>query len=414
LSGISAYLVIESIIDYFAYGVTTTSRSIQENPTIFPKVTFCNLKLFSTKYAFDLWKNGKQDGINLTNKQRTKLGHDLNDILLQCSFNGKKCDSTDFIWSFDFSYGNCYMFNSGFKSNGSRVDLKRSNVANKELGLQLTIYANIYEEFLDVMDKNGLNQMGVIIRIGNSSYMRDYSNDGILVSPGFQTNIVVDREFKSMLPKPYSNCEIDSTSPNILKDMFYYNLIGESNYEYSQQLCLTQCVQVFFINQYNCTLSVILSLKNSNNLSCNFTLIDSLFDSYLISRTINDCLPSCPLECHQTLYKTSISFSYLLSNRFLPFIKNNSNLITDFLNRTLDATTAKDSFVNVNIYYESLSYTESNESPRMDVISLLASIGGNLSLFLGVSVFSLCEVIEVLIETFHIVINRKIKVSSEV
>ena len=55
---------------------------------------------------------------------------------------------------------------------------------------------NIYEEFLDVMDKNEINQLGALIRIGNSSYMKDYSNGGILVSPGFKTNIVFDRESK--------------------------------------------------------------------------------------------------------------------------------------------------------------------------------------------------------------------------
>ena len=38
----------------------------------------------------------------------------------------------------------------------------------------------------------------------------------------------------------------------------------------------------------------------------------------------------------------------------------------------------------------------------MDWVNLLASIGGNLSLFLGVSVFSVCEIIEVLIEIYFI------------
>ena len=36
--------------------------------------------------------------------------------------------------------------------------------------------------------------------------------------------------------------------------------------------------------------------------------------------------------------------------------------------------------------------------PLFDIVSLLGSIGGNLSLFLGVSVFSLCEIVEVIIE----------------
>jgi hypothetical protein len=42
------------------------------------------------------------------------------------------------------------------------------------------------------------------------------------------------------------------------------------------------------------------------------------------------------------------------------------------------------------------------ESPQMDIIALLASIGGNLGLFLGVSVFSLCELIVVFMEIYFI------------
>ena len=64
---------------------------------------------------------------------------------------------------------------------------------------------------------------------------------------------------------------------------------------------------------------------------------------------------------------------------------------------------AEKSFVNVYVYYESLNYAESSETPQMNVGQLLASIGGNLGLFLGVSVFSLCEIVEVLIEIYFIV-----------
>ena len=80
----------------------------------------------------------------------------------------------------------------------------------------------------------------------------------------------------------------------------------------------------------------------------------------------------------------------------------NSNLANDFINKTINVTTVEKSLVKVNLFYESLSYTETTESPKMDIFSLLGSIGGNLGLFLGVSVFSLCEIIEVLIEIYFI------------
>ena len=72
----------------------------------------------------------------------------------------------------------------------------------------------------------------------------------------------------------------------------------------------------------------------------------------------------------------------------------------DFVNRTLDSNSAKESVVRMTVYNDSLSYTLSTESPKMDIVSLLANIGGNLGLFMGVSMFSLCELLEVLIEIF--------------
>ena len=109
------YLVIKSIITYFTYGVSTTSRSIYETPTLFPKVTFCNLNQYATEYAYNLSQKGVSSGNNLSNEDKRKLGHDLKDILIECWFNLNLCNWTDLSWSYDNTYGNCYTFNSGFE-----------------------------------------------------------------------------------------------------------------------------------------------------------------------------------------------------------------------------------------------------------------------------------------------------------
>ena len=91
-----------------------------------------------------------------------------------------------------------------------------------------------------------------------------------------------------------------------------------------------------------------------------------------------------------------------MGDDFADYIKNNKNLSSDFIRTTISPTTAANSVVKVNIFYDSMSYELSTESPKMDIVSLLASIGGNLGLFLGVSVFSLCELIEVAIEIYFV------------
>ena len=72
--------------------------------------------------------------------QKRKLAHDLNDILIECKYNGHACNTTfDFVWSFDEEeYGNCFTFNSGLDSNGNKVNLKQSYLAGPNFGLDLT------------------------------------------------------------------------------------------------------------------------------------------------------------------------------------------------------------------------------------------------------------------------------------
>ena len=92
----------------------------------------------------------------------------------------------------------------------------------------------------------------------------------------------------------------------------------------------------------------------------------------------------------------------MLGDDFESVIRANKNLSSDFVTTRISPVNAANSFVKVNIFYESMSYELSTESPKMDIVSMLASIGGNLGLFLGVSVFSLCEIVEVALEIFFV------------
>ena len=245
-SGYTSYLVIQSIVNYFNYEVTTSSRTIYEMPTLFPKVTFCNVNAFTTEYAYNLVQQGITDFSSLSFNEKKKLGHDLNDTLIKCKFNHYECDSSYFIWSFDEFFGNCFTFNSRANTNVTNFDLKSSTLSGQDYGFQLILYVNVYEKLLC-----RINNFGVVIRIGNSSYETFYSyGEGILVSAGFLTYLAVNREFKSALPKPYSNCDINSNSPNFIQDLDLYNLIIQSGYEYTQQLCFYQCYQNHVINKY--------------------------------------------------------------------------------------------------------------------------------------------------------------------
>ena len=417
MSAMASYLFIQSTMTYFQYEVSTKSRTFYLAPTLFPKVTFCNVVPFTTQYGYDLRRQSREDhkihkmlsafnGIsllsrvgNLSDIEKKKLSHNLEDILIECWFNGIQCNANDFVWSHDETYGNCYTFNSGFDSTKRKVNLRQSTISDPNFGLQLILYVNIYEKLLEFA-----NVLGAVIRIGNSSYSTYYSNSGIFVATGQQSYISLEREFKTILPKPYSNCEVEENASLFRANSDLYNLIGQSDYGYTQQLCFVQCLQKHLIAKYNCSLHYFTSLY-LNSRVCNldeFNLIyksDQIFSGTFLNEF---CLPLCPLECNQTLYKASLSFNHLNGQLdFISKIKNNPKLAADFIERPINAVTARESIVYAKIYYDSLSYTLTSESPQMDFVSLLASIGGNLGLFLGVSIFSIIEVVVVCFEIFY-------------
>jgi hypothetical protein len=56
----------------------------------------------------------------------------------------------------------------------------------------------------------------------------------------------------------------------------------------------------------------------------------------------------------------------------------------------------------VNIYYDNLGFTSIQERPETTVNTLIAAVGGNLGLFIGMSLISLIEIVEL---AYHICVN---------
>ena len=107
----------------------------------------------------------------------------------------------------------------------------------------------------------------------------------------------------------------------------------------------------------------------------------------------------CPLECNHTLFQAFTSL-LRLSGEYLyaDYINESPALRDDFDDKHVDASKARESIAQVYVYYETLTYELSSETPAMNWISLVATVGGTLSLFMGVSVFSFFEIVELLME----------------
>ena len=437
-TGLAAYTVIQSILSYLAFQVITTSRNIQETPTLFPQITICNSHIFTSQYALAILKETNAEvnphinvlnttqinalslnakftliqNIHLTasgkvvannDTERQKLAHSLDDVLLRCKFNYQTCTPADFVWHFDSYYGNCFVFNSGFNSTGHQVPLKKSSVAGLLYGLQIDMYVNFPKDLVRFRQRG--TGRGLVIRIENSSYSTDHNVDGVKIPPGLQTDVVLTRSFRTTLPRPYSDCEIEKTSPRTL-DSDLYNVISHSNYRYTQQMCILQCYQNELISACSCSSPSFVSLvrplqRNCGTYNETLCLIDFFSLKFLSDGYISEtCLPLCPLECDAIMYRTSLRSNEFNGDLYADYIRQNKNLSADYGNETIDSVS--ESIVSMNVFYDSLSYEFSEETPQMDIVALVANIGGNLGLFLGVSLLSVCELIEILIEILFI------------
>ena len=108
------------------------------------------------------------------------------------------------------------------------------------------------------------------------------------------------------------------------------------------------------------------------------------------------------MECNRTSFVYHLAEVDLMGEILVDFIKENPNLSEDFFNKSLTPDTVKQTVIRLSVFTDKLAYTLSTESPKMDLVSLLASIGGNLGLFLNVGFFSSCEIFVILIEIIFI------------
>jgi hypothetical protein len=430
-NALNAYMTVGLIMTYLNYEVISTSRTIYETPLEFPMITICNpnpfTSLFGSNYVNQFFSassvanlsySEKRDKIfptknkllsfisNSNDSTKKIISHGLQDILIECRFNFQRCTSADFSWVFDKIYGNCYKFNSGFNATGHKVNLKTSSLSGFSYGLQLDLYVNYHQNlsFFNSIVNGGGGGMGAILRINNVTNVIDQGAHGIFAAAGFYTSISLSRENKLIMKRPYSDCVLDNDFTTSF-DSDIYNTILASNFSYSQQFCVMQCIQKYAIQTCGCSHQFLESVFQSNKCS-NLSVIAKCARPAFFYAGSKDyiteyCLPLCPLECNSTRFTYDTSVAKLEGDIYVDIIQNNPNLSADFVTRQINAETVSSSIAKVNVFYESLSYVKTEESPALDIVTLIANMGGTWGLFLSLNFFSLGEIITALIELFY-------------
>ena len=244
---------------------------------------------------------------------------------------------------------------------------------------------------------------GLKVYIHNNSF-EPTSSEVIYVQTGTQANIGVKRSFLYNYPDPYSNC-IDLTSFS----SELYNFMRDNNKVYRRSDCFELCLQRAIINTCGCFTSKF-NKMNANVSAClNISQYDCLITTTnsFISGQAN-CLADCPLECTSVKYDVSLSSLDYPNSKAFEVIFNDKKTfarLQSLYNQTLTFDVFKKSFVSLNIYYPYVQYTKITEMPKITSSGVFSSVGGSLGMFVGFSIFSVLESLEIVIRMVKILIN---------
>ena len=156
------YCIVSCILitqKYRLYQSTTKISIVQEVPTNFPAISFCNSKLLNRTNPLTVKLINDTSALNqvedqyrlrfsfaniknLTSEERKEFGFKLENMLLPsnkigkpwCFFNNDFCDVDDFTYFYNPAYGNCYSFNIGYYNNGTKYEVQKSLTNDKNFG----------------------------------------------------------------------------------------------------------------------------------------------------------------------------------------------------------------------------------------------------------------------------------------
>lgn len=392
----SGYQVIQYLRAYFAYPVVVNMDSIYSMDQVFPAVTVCNLnrvrkeftpclsqkagmKECNTSHVYNVQKEFPVDFdlngtvctadfksmsalttarymwrnlyISLDPDSQKFYGHQKESFIRSCSFNGEVCTPSNFSETINIDYGNCFTFN---KADDSKSPLKTPFVGpNGGLELELDLEVEKYSEYTTAV--------GARVQVHDPYHEENSEEEGINVSPGFETSIALSRFEMLRLPKPYKdNCK---TYP-----------IGES-----PRSCNENCMNNITLQNCSCTLS------GTEERHCDFTKISDICCVY----SLNGWKCTCPLSCNSTFYKINIFSAVWPSSSF-----NGANPINDTKGNVMSLEAVRDARLKLKVYYDTLETIKYQQNPMYQNSEVFSQIGGQMGLWLGLSLVAIFECFE--------------------
>ncbi|XP_054755872.2 amiloride-sensitive sodium channel subunit gamma-like [Lytechinus pictus] len=309
------------------------------------------------------------DVINPTRQELEDMGHQAEDFILQCTFDRRPCNYTNFRQFQNKYYGNCFTFNQEV---GNSSTVRSTGQTGAQYGLHLTLFTE-QPEYVGLFAQ----EAGVRVAVHPPDVLPFPEDDGVVASTGQATNIGIRQSYFERLSDPHGNCT-DGTQTNFTSE----------EYAYTTRACVKSCVQQHLFNKCGCVTDIMMndticSPRNKTEQVCRQAIEQFFHEGKL------ECI--CPIACEETLFVTAVTSDLWPSERYETHLK--SRLTNDKAIRILqDIEQTRKNLARVRIYFEELNYEQMIQKPKYTFESLLGGIGGLLGLYIGFSVITICEV----------------------
>ena len=378
---------ISDRIQFLISSPTSTTISVTRRTTLtFPAVTVCNLNNFRiTELEMRNLTDLIQSAIFFVDEKGTKTceeelesmfqSENLNNVtyedltvqarqsvqyfIIDCYFAGEPCGNLTEVFEPVFTnLGICYTFNSG-----KIKPLIQSKGTGQRQGLQLLVNVN-QSEYATPVDA------GVKIAIHTQSQPPLTDDQGIGVPTGRNAFISIKQQIID-----------DQTGRNCNSDISSFSFLREEYTTYSESACLVDCIYTSMADNCECIGARSFYSPDTAQYSqlpnCTLEKVCCVIND-LISP--NEC--NCPTACYSISYEKTVSYSYFPAEYISQSFANNFGIPLTFF---------PTNFLEVSVYFETLNIETQTTSSAYSFVALLSDIGGQLGLFLGVSVISIME-----------------------
>ncbi|KAL4236499.1 hypothetical protein ACF0H5_004885 [Mactra antiquata] len=324
--------------------------------------------------------------MEIKKSDRSKLGHQISDMLVDCTFNGRKCDPSMFKLHQTSEYGNCWTIaERGFKV--------RSPGPKGGLSVILFLETNEYLRGLTT-------GFGTRVVVQERNTYPFPSHEGMFIPASMETDIGLKMQSITRLGGRFGTCDDGQSFQKSL------------NLTYSRRACQTFCQVTTVIDKCSCfdqSAEEYAITKNSTLKPCrskkDLQCLDKIRRD---SSNQNTC--KCDKPCREVAYLKTLSMRQWPSDEYAKVLLDwVCDRYTDTCLNLKERITAKDlnnNFLKLNIYYEDLNFENITEVAQIEIQQFLSDVGGAVGLWIGLSILSVCELIQLFVEIIDYALHR--------